>query len=193
MSLNHLLWYNKISTGKLIIKEHRKKLCIARKKRITTEETKLKMSIANSGENNPAFGRTGILHPLFGKFGKEHPCFGLCGEQSWMFGRRGELHPNYGKKRTVLSKLKQSTSISGENNHFFGKLHTDETKKLQSEVKVFYYDFITPDKTIIKKITTKQFASIFELSYSMCKSAFAKNMPYKGYTRAYKYPKQNKI
>ena len=36
--------------GKLFSKEHRKKLCIARKKRITTEETKLKMKLNHRGK-----------------------------------------------------------------------------------------------------------------------------------------------
>ena len=33
------------------------------------------------------------------------------------------------RPRTEKSKIKQSISVSGENNHFFGKIHTEETKQ----------------------------------------------------------------
>ena len=36
-----------------------------------SSDAKKKMSIANTGKNNPNYGRTGIKHPMFGKRGSE--------------------------------------------------------------------------------------------------------------------------
>lgn len=68
-----------------------------------SEESKKKMSIANSGENNPMFGKKGKDHPAFGyigywkgKTGEQHIRFGTKGELSPLFGRTGDKHPMFG-------------------------------------------------------------------------------------------------
>jgi len=38
-----------------------------------SEITRAKISLAQSGENNPMFGRTGENHPMFGRTGENHP------------------------------------------------------------------------------------------------------------------------
>ena len=40
-----------------------------------------------------------------------------------------------GRARTYESKIKQKNSVIGNKNHFFGKTHSDEFKKRQSEIK----------------------------------------------------------
>lgn len=44
-----------------------------------------------------------------------------------------------GRKRSVLSRVKQSKSVSGVRNHFFGKTHSDEVKNKLSEIKKSNY------------------------------------------------------
>lgn len=44
-----------------------------------------------------------------------------------------------GYKRSLESRLKQSQAVAGEKNHFYGKTHTDEFKKAQSERKKKLY------------------------------------------------------
>ena len=69
-----------------------------------TEETKAKISEANSGNN----------HPLYGKSGENHP----------LYGRTGENHPRWNKKHSEEAKAKMKgprESISGENHPLYGK------------------------------------------------------------------------
>jgi group I intron endonuclease len=60
------------------------------------------------------------------------------GENNHMFGRKGELNPNYGKKHSEERKRKNSESKKGmfekEKNPFYGKKHTDEDRKKMSEI-----------------------------------------------------------
>lgn len=44
-----------------------------------------------------------------------------------------------GRKRSAESKLKQSNSVSGNKNHFFGKTHSDDIKATMSKVKMVMY------------------------------------------------------
>jgi len=45
--------------------------------------------------------------------------------------KRGENHPNFGKKRPEHSKI-----MSGDKNPFYGKTHTEETKKIISKTNI---------------------------------------------------------
>jgi group I intron endonuclease len=60
------------------------------------------------------------------------------GENNYMFGRKGELNPNYGKKHSEEQKRKNSESKKGmfekEKNPFYGKKHTYENRKKMSEI-----------------------------------------------------------
>lgn len=68
-----------------------------------SDERRLKHSIMMSGENNPNFGKTGILSATFGKECKEDT-------------RTKISKANTGKKRTV----EQLASISGKNSKLYG-------------------------------------------------------------------------
>jgi group I intron endonuclease len=46
------------------------------------EQTRIKISKATTGINNPMFGRKKEKAPMFGKRGKDHPAFGRTGEKS---------------------------------------------------------------------------------------------------------------
>lgn len=52
-----------------------------------SEETKNKISNANSGEKCHWFGKTGKNHPLFGRTGEKSPMFGRTGEKNPLFGK----------------------------------------------------------------------------------------------------------
>ena len=82
-----------------------------------SEETALKISEAQKGENNS------------------------------MFGRSGEDSPKFGKTHSVETLLKISTAMKGGNNPFFGKTHNEETRaKLAAKAskKVFVYNIDNP-------------------------------------------------
>ena len=91
-----------------------------------SDETKGKMSLAQSGENHPNFGK--------------HPSDETNGKIS--FALSGENHPNFGKHPSEETKKRMSDSNSGENNPMFGKTgenspnfgshRSDETKKRMS-------------------------------------------------------------
>lgn len=44
-----------------------------------------------------------------------------------------------GRKRSVESRVNQSLSVTGQNNHFFGKTHTEQVRKRLSEQKKTQY------------------------------------------------------
>lgn len=78
------------------------------------------------GEKNPNFGNKYKWSPEQLKNLPDR-----SGENNPMYGRRGQDNPNYGRKRTEEQCLK----FQGENNGFFGKTHTEESRKLQSDRK----------------------------------------------------------
>ncbi|ABT16682.1 hypothetical protein ATCV1_Z548L [Acanthocystis turfacea chlorella virus 1] len=126
-----------------------------------SEETKNKISEANSGENNPMFGkchtdetkkkfseeRSGEKNHMFGKHHAEETKKKLSedrtGEKHHMFGKRGNQTYMFGKHHTEETKQKISKAVSGENNPMFGrtleihpmlgKHHSDITKQKISE------------------------------------------------------------
>jgi len=64
--------------------------------RSVSEETRKKLSIASSGENNPNFGRVYSEEECKEKWG---------GENNGMYGRKGELHPCFGKPSPNLGLI----------------------------------------------------------------------------------------
>jgi hypothetical protein len=91
-----------------------------------SSETRLKLSNAFTGENNP----------MWGKFGDNHPAFGNkdTHEQRLKKSQRilGENNPMWGKSHTDITKEKISNKVSGELNGMFGKPRTEETRQKQS-------------------------------------------------------------
>jgi NUMOD3 motif len=85
--------------------ETKRKLRVSNTGKKRTDETKLKMSIAKSGEN----------HPMWGTFLSEDHKIKLS------IAKSGENHPNYGKSHTDEHKSKISNSM-------IGKIVSDETK-----------------------------------------------------------------
>ena len=82
---------------------------------------KKKLSIANSGENNPMFGKpspnTGVKMP---EERRQKISNALKGKKSWNKGL---------SKLNNDSLKKMAENILGENNPFYGKQHSDETKE----------------------------------------------------------------
>ncbi|ABT14788.1 hypothetical protein NY2A_B389R [Paramecium bursaria Chlorella virus NY2A] len=95
-----------------------------------SEETKKKLSEANTGEKNPFYGKQHSEET------KKKNSEAIRGEKNPMFGKTGEKSPNYGKSRTDETKKKQSDAKIGEKNNMFGKQHSEETKKKQSETQL---------------------------------------------------------
>lgn len=67
---------------------------------IPSEETKLKMSLAQKGSNNHMYGKTGDLHPMHGKTHSKESRYRISqnhadvsGNKNPMYGKRGALHP----------------------------------------------------------------------------------------------------
>ena len=91
-----------------------------------TEEFKNKISLINSGENNPSFGKRPRL-------GKKHSKESI-GKIS--LAKKGKQSSFLGKRHSDESKKKISTSLTnlmvGESNPFFGKKHSDESRMKMS-------------------------------------------------------------
>jgi hypothetical protein len=121
---------------------------------IMTEETKRKISKANSGINNPFYGkkhseetkkkysesRSGPNNVNFGKvLSEEH-------RRKLSEALSGENNPNFGKNYSEEHKKKITEGVrsfyelnkgifSGKNNPMFGQKHSEETKKKMSEIR----------------------------------------------------------
>ena len=103
---------------------------------VHSEETKRKISLAISGENNPNYGKHTSEET------RQKISEALSGSKHPMHGKRGQAHYNYGKKHSEETKRKISLATSGENNPnygkcgekscWFGKEHSEETKEKMS-------------------------------------------------------------
>jgi hypothetical protein len=89
-------------------------------------QTSDKFLFSAKGESNPNFGNRWKWTPEQKKNLPDR-----SGENHYLFGKKKEDHPSFGKTRTEEQRLK----FQGENNGFFGKSHTEETRELQSELK----------------------------------------------------------
>jgi len=105
-----------------------------------SEESKKKMSVSTSGENNPNFGKS------LSQATKEKISIALSGEKNPNYGKKyteerrqkiserqlGEKNHNFGKSLTEEHRQKLSIALSGEKNPFFGKKHTLEAREKMS-------------------------------------------------------------
>ena len=100
-----------------------------RKGQKLSEETKAKMSVAMSGENNSMFGKdlSGINNPMFGKHHSEETKAKMSvansGENCSLETRRKMSVANSGENNFNFGK-----DHSGKKNGHFGKQHSEETK-----------------------------------------------------------------
>jgi hypothetical protein len=78
-----------------------------------TDETKQRMSVAHSGENNA----------MYGKRGKDNPNYGRIREDLMRINKS-----RAGRKDTEETKLKQSEVKKGNLNPMYGKIHSEESK-----------------------------------------------------------------
>jgi len=85
-----------------------------------TEETKIKMSKAQTGEK----------HPLYGKKHTEET------KNKMREAKLGENNYWYGKKHTEETKNKMREAHTGEDNPMYGKKHTEEAKRKISEARL---------------------------------------------------------
>jgi hypothetical protein len=94
---------------------------------VISDDVRMRMSKAMSGENNPMYGKIGENCPAFGK--------PKTGEQKAkqrvsMIGKMvGKNHPMFGINHTIESKNKMSVANSGKNHPNFGNTLSVDTKK----------------------------------------------------------------
>lgn len=129
---NELFGYNLSSGGenKFISQDTKNKLSNSLKGKNKSVQMRNKLSKSRIGNNNPMFGKRGVLNPLCGIPKTEEHKLKLSksnkGKQS------GENHPMFGKhhKQESIDKMKKSHKglQSGESHPMFGKHHTDESK-----------------------------------------------------------------
>jgi hypothetical protein len=75
---------------------------------VHSSESKMKMSDANKGENNPMYGKTGENAPNYGKqFSEEHRI-------KMSVAQKGEKSPNYGKRHSMETRAKMSAAKKGK-------------------------------------------------------------------------------
>lgn len=120
-----------------------------------SEETKKKMSVSRSGENNSFFGKHHSDET------KKKLSEANSGKNSPLFGVKGEAHPNFGKHHSEETKKKLSIAnigenhpmygIKGETHHGFGKNHSEETKEKISKANRKLIERIDPKTGEIKE------------------------------------------
>jgi group I intron endonuclease len=101
------------------------------------------------------------------------------GENSHMFNKTGEMHHFYGKKHTEETKKKISESrkgkgmIKGKDNHNFGKKHTEETLQKKRDIMLTRYSNL--DNPELKIVLDTQTGIFF---YSIKEASKAYNLKY---------------
>ena len=85
-----------------------------------SEESKKKMSEAQTGEKNPNYGRTGKKHPMYGRTGEKHPMYGNNHTEETK-KKISEAH--IGKTLSDEHRQKMSDAKSGEKNHNSKKVY----------------------------------------------------------------------
>ena len=120
-----------------------------------SKETRKKLSLANSGKDNPMYGkkhsdeaikkmsiaatgkRSGKNNP---NYGKKHSKETRKKISEALMGKRvGEKNHNFGKPLSDETKRKLSIALTGKCSPMRGKHHSDETKRKLSEAKMGKY------------------------------------------------------
>lgn len=132
-------------------------------------DTKKKISLIkserNSGEGNPMFGK---------EFSEEH-------REKLRISRAknvGEKAPNFGKDFSKEWRQSLSLATSGSKNPFFGKSHSDETKKLLSEkakLRTSYHKLPLIDENEVIYESRKDFMNKTKTSESKMYALFKQN------------------
>jgi hypothetical protein len=130
--------------GRKHTEESKKKIGLKSLGRKDSEETTAKKRIANTGQLNPMFGKTGQESPTFGRKHSEEAIQKMSeakkGKTTWMKGKthseetkRKLSEANKGKKPSEESRLKNSVANSGKNNAMYGKKHSEEIRQKMSK------------------------------------------------------------
>ena len=113
-------------TGKIASDTTKKKMSLIRVGMKFTESHKRKISEASKGENNAMFGKIGELSPNYGKISITNGIINTrifpdeIIPEGWYTGISEQMRYNL------------SSANSGENNPFYNKVHTKETRKYLS-------------------------------------------------------------
>ena len=126
---------------------------------IHSKETKEKLSKANSGENNPNYGK---------HRSKET-------KRKMSEAKRGENNPNYGKHRSKETKRKLSMAQSGENNS-----NSKLTKNQVFEILDLYYNKNKKQTDIVKIFPVTSMAIFHIIKGKHWKSCYKKFMENNG-------------
>ena len=104
-----------------------------------TEISKQKISEGVRGKNHPNFGKTGPDTTFYGRIHSEETKQKMREAQAKLPSKKGIPISdktknlisigNTGKVRTLIQKQNQSIRVTGKNNNFYGKKHTEESLK----------------------------------------------------------------
>ncbi|AGE58738.1 GIY-YIG catalytic domain-containing endonuclease [Paramecium bursaria Chlorella virus NYs1] len=114
-----------------------------------SEETKKKMSEAQSGENNPMWGIPKSQET------KDKLREANLGEKNPNYGKTGENHHNYGRKCAQETKDKMSIALSGEKNPNYGRTgdkHPNSKRVYQYTLDEIYIDDFSTSKEAAQKL-----------------------------------------
>jgi group I intron endonuclease len=136
---------------------------------IPSEETKQKrresMTGKMVGENHPMFGKTPSEETRQKQ--RESMTGKMAGEKNPNFGKTGEKNPNFGNgdkirgEKNPMKRDEVKAKFRGENNPFYKKTHTEESKKKMRENHADQYGEKNPRaKKIICVVTNKIYGCI---------------------------------
>jgi group I intron endonuclease len=150
--------------GKILTKEHKRKIGEAGKGRKHTEESKKLMSEAQKGPK----------HPMYGKHLSEET------KRRMSEAQKGPKNPMYGKHHSEETKKLMSESHKGPKHPNYGKHLSEETKRRMSEAKRKSYKITYYDGTFVIVPNLKKFAKDNEgMSYKSLGAYASNGKPYK--------------
>lgn len=131
-----------------------------------SEETRKKLSIANSGENNAMYGRCGELNPFYGKTHSEETrrilSEKMTGRESTFKGHKHTEQAKQIMREKALARYDDGfvSPFKGHNMHpFLGKHHTEETKKQIGKIHSIPVYALNDDMEIVLEFSSSTEAS----------------------------------